>query len=94
MNGIQVTLIVAVVAVAAFFALRRTGPPTSTTDPAKLRLGPIRHSQLPYDLIARVRAFEPAFAEVYPSTYEEWIDSFQRGKALGTHPSARNVPFH
>lgn len=78
MSAIQVTLIVAVVAVAAFLARRHTSPPTSRMDPHKLQLSPIRHSQLPDDLIARVRALEAAFAEVYPSTYEEWIEGFQR----------------
>jgi hypothetical protein len=78
MNGFQITIVVAVIAIGAFFALRRPSPPKSTTEPATLRLGPIRHAQLPDALIARVRAFEPVFAEVYPNTHEEWIEGFQR----------------
>ena len=78
MNGFQIPLIVVIIAVAVFFAVRRTSPPTPTIDPATVQLGPIRHAQLPDDLIARVRAFEPVFAEVYPITHEEWIEGFQR----------------
>ena len=78
MNGFQIPLIVVIIAVAVFFAVRRTSPPTPTIDRATLQLGPIRHAQLPDDLIARVRAFEPVFAEVYPITHEEWIEGFQR----------------
>jgi hypothetical protein len=40
--------------------------------------GPIRHLQLPADLEARIRGFEPIFAEVYPKSHEEWLDGFMR----------------
>src|SRR5688500_14338061 len=77
MNAFQITLAIAAVAVATFLALRSTSPPAKI-DPASLQLGPIRHTQLPEDLVTRVRAFEPVFADVYPNTHEKWIEGFQR----------------
>ena len=78
MNAFQITLVVVAVAAAAFITLRRTTPPPSKVSPSALQVGPIRHTQLPAELVARVRAFEPVFAEVYPDTHEQWIDGFQR----------------
>ena len=78
MNGFQITLIVCAIAAAAFFTLRRTTPAPNKVNPASLQPGPIRHARLSDELIARVRAFEPVFADVYPDTHEQWIDGFQR----------------
>jgi hypothetical protein len=78
MKGFQVTLIVVLLAAGAFLMLQRTSSRTSEIDPATLQPGPIRHAQLPDDLVARVRAFEPVFAEVYPCTHEKWVEGFQR----------------
>lgn len=78
MSGFQITTVIAIVAVAAFFALWRTNTPASTIDPDTLQIGPIRHAQLSDDLVERVSAFESVFAEVYPCTHEEWMEGFQR----------------
>lgn len=70
-------IILMAVAVAVFIALRRS-PPSQSERPAKLQQGPIRHQKLSNELDARIRKFEPTFAEVYSRTHEEWLDGFQR----------------
>src|SRR4030095_16899943 len=77
-NGLQITLLVVVVAIVAAFIIGRPHQQTSNVDLSTLRPGPIRHAQLPDDLIARVRAFEPVFADIYPNTHEQWLEGFQR----------------
>lgn len=69
---------VVIAAVALLLFLRRPSTPANRIDPAALKAGPIRHPQLPDELVARVRAFEAVFAGVYSQTDEQWIDGFQR----------------
>ena len=72
-------LLIVVVALAAIAFTRVSEAQTTTfVDPQTLKLGPIRHAQLPPYLIKRVRAFEPVFADVYPITHEKWIEGFRR----------------
>jgi len=49
-----------------------------TIDPANVEPGPIRHAELPPDLLKRASALEPVFADVYPVTHEKWIEGFRR----------------
>jgi hypothetical protein len=75
----QVALTITLLAGIAFFLTRR--PRTSPTKPIRLpdiQLGPIRHQALSDALEARVRKFEPIFAEVYPNTHKAWLDGFMR----------------
>ena len=51
---------------------------TTTVDPATVKLGPIRHAELPRALIERAKALEPVFADVYPVTHEKWLEGFRR----------------
>ena len=59
--------------------LRKSGAPRSkSVRPSDIHLGPICHQKLSDGLEARIRKFEPIFAEVYPRTHEGWLDGFQR----------------
>lgn len=51
---------------------------TSMVDSGSIQPGPIRHKSLDDDLIARVRAFEPVLADVYPMSHDKWLEGFQR----------------
>ena len=44
----------------------------------ELKLGPIRHQQLPPSLVARIEALRLTLDEVYPQSREKWLDGFQR----------------
>ena len=79
MSPFHITVAVVVVAALAFFLLRRSGVPrTQSVHTFDFKPGPIRHQKLSEALEARIRKFEPTFAEVYPRTHEEWLDGFQR----------------
>lgn len=71
-------LIVVVALAATAFTQISEAQTTTFVDPKTLKLGPIRHAQLPPALIERIRALEPVFADVYPITHEKWIEGFQR----------------
>ena len=43
-----------------------------------LRPGPIRHEELPPDLVDRIRAFKEVLGDVEPSSLEGTIENFQR----------------
>lgn len=47
-------------------------------DPKSLHLGPIRHKELPDDLVGRTRLIRAALIHVYPQTMEFWVDGFKR----------------
>ena len=47
-------------------------------DPANIDPGPIRHAELPPDLLKRATALESVFADVFPMTHEKWIEGFRR----------------
>jgi hypothetical protein len=79
MSPFQIALVIAVVATAAFLLLRKsTAPRSQTVRPSDIQLGPVRHEKLSDAHVARIRKFEPIFAEVYPRTHEGWLDGFQR----------------
>jgi hypothetical protein len=79
MSPFHIALAIAAGAVSAFFLLRKPpAPRTQSVRPSDIRPGPIRHEKLSDSLVARIRKFEPIFAEVYPRTQEGWLDGFQR----------------
>lgn len=45
---------------------------------ADLKLGPIRHQELPPALVTRIEAIRSALDEVYPQSMATWLDEFQR----------------
>lgn len=50
-----------------------------TSEEAKeVQLGPIRHETLPIELIIRVRVIRTILFDVYPHSFEFWIEGFQR----------------
>lgn len=49
-----------------------------TVNPKALRPGPIRHEQLPSDLVGRIRFIRAALLLPYPQTMELWLDGFKR----------------
>ena len=53
-------------------------------DLSKLRPGPIRHENLPKEVISRIRLVRAALLSVYPHSMEFWLDGFKRD----SHPSA------
>lgn len=44
----------------------------------KIRLGPIRHEQLPPEVIARLQQVRVALGDACPLTEAEWRETFQR----------------
>ena len=71
--------ILVVLAISVLFIIRLRSPYEQT----KTRLrgvepGPIRHQQLPKDLVDRIMVIRDAVSEVYSVTDEEWLDGFQR----------------
>ena len=51
-------------------------------DQIKDDLPPIRHPELPKELIERIEKFQKTFGEIYPVSVEKTIDNFKRD----THP--------
>jgi len=49
-----------------------------TVDPKTLKIAPIRHDELPPDLVGRVRLIRAAVMFSYPQTMEFWLDGFKR----------------
>ncbi len=79
MTPFQICLLIIVIVAVSVFLLRRSRPAgVQKVRPPDIRFGPIRHQKLSDELEARIRKFEPIFAEVYPRTHEEWLDGFQR----------------
>lgn len=76
----HVIFAIAVIVLIAFLVFRKSGPGTQLIRASDLEFqpGPIRHARLPEPLVARIRNFEPVFAEVYSRTHQEWLDGFQR----------------
>lgn len=44
----------------------------------ELKLGPIRHQELPPALVTRIEAIRSELDEVYPQSLAKWLDGFQR----------------
>src|SRR5690242_13504753 len=44
----------------------------------ELKLGPIRHQDLPPALVARIEGIRLALDEVHPQSLASWLDGFQR----------------
>ena len=79
MTPFQIGLLIAVLVGVTWTLLRRSGPSRpESIRPSDIHLGPILHQKLPEALEARIRKFEPVFAEVYPRTHDEWLEGFQR----------------
>jgi hypothetical protein len=79
MSPFHIVLGIAVIAVVGFLLLRQSGASrTQSVRPSDLQLGPLRHATLSAEMDARIRRFEPIFAEVYPRSHEEWLDGFKR----------------
>ena len=49
----------------------------------KVKYGPIRHKELPADLVRRIRLIRAALLPAYPHSMDFWIEGFQRD----AHPS-------
>jgi hypothetical protein len=45
---------------------------------ADLKPGPIRHQQLPPELMTRIESLHSTFQDMYPMSMTEWADGFQR----------------
>src|SRR5690349_532138 len=71
-------LLTALVLVTQYVSHLGASQQPQTIDLANVRPGPIRHADLPPDLLKRVKALEPVFADVYPITHEKWIEGFRR----------------
>jgi hypothetical protein len=83
MSQTQIIIAIAIVLiVVAAIILLRTKLTKSPYELAKessvYQPGPIRHSELPPELIERIHRLEETFAEIYPLTHEEWLDGFKR----------------
>ncbi len=50
---------------------------------SKIKKAPIRHEELPADLISRIRLVRASLLDVYPHSMSFWLDGFQRD----SHPS-------
>jgi len=46
--------------------------------PASLKPGPVRQTQLPQSLVLKIGRLAPKLHDVYPLSVEEWIDTFRR----------------
>ena len=77
MSAFNIILLIVVLAAIGFLFLRKPAA-SQQVPPANLQPGAIRHESLSDALVARVRKFEPVFAEVYPQTHEQWLDGFKR----------------
>jgi hypothetical protein len=77
MSPFNIILVIAVLAAMGFLFVRKPAA-SQQVRPSDLQPGPIRHEGLSDTLVARVRKFEPVFAEVYPQTHEQWLEGFQR----------------
>ena len=80
-SRLHIVLAVAVTVLVALLLLRKSGQSRTQLIRAsdlQFQPGPILHARLPEPLVARIRNFEPVFAEVYSRTHQEWLDGFQR----------------
>ena len=48
--------------------------------PQDIQAGPIRHEELSEDQLSRIRKVNTILAEVYPLSFEEWVDGFKRDR--------------
>src|SRR5689334_9700006 len=79
MSPFHIVLGIAVIVVVGLLLLRQSGAPrTQSVRPSELQAGPVRHATLSAEMDARIRRFEPIFAEVYPRSHEELLDGFKR----------------
>jgi hypothetical protein len=51
---------------------------------SEIKLSGPRHSELPHDLIGRIRLIRAALVDIYPLSMEQWIDGFRRD----AHPTS------
>jgi len=65
-------------AIAIYFSRGSHTSGTTMVEPSSIQPGPIRHDRLDDALVARIRAFEPVLADIYPMTHEKWVEGFQR----------------
>ena len=78
-SPLQIGIGIVAIAVLGSLLWRQFTPPgPQAVRLADLQPGPIRHVKLDADLEARIRNFEPIFAEVYPKSHEEWLDGVMR----------------
>ncbi len=65
--------------VAGIFMMRQQpeAPDIKPAAPQNIQPGPIRHASLSPEMDARIRRFEPVFAEVYPRSHDQWLDGFK-----------------
>ncbi len=83
MTQLQIIIAIAVVvAVATIIYTTKSRPEKSKYEAAKESLefqpGAIRQTELPSELIDRIRRLQTVFSEVYPISHQEWLDGFQR----------------
>lgn len=81
---VRILLILVMIATAYYLRRRSVPPEASPVAVSDIQPGPIRHSSLSADLVARIQKFETLVAEVYPQTHEKWLEGFQRD----IHPEA------
>ncbi|MCW0219882.1 MAG: hypothetical protein OJI67_16270 [Prosthecobacter sp.] len=73
-----ISILIIFIIVGATYVLRQRGARESSVKVEDIQMGPIRHSQLSDELLARITAIEGKVAEVYPQTHEQWVEGFQR----------------
>lgn len=59
------------------------GSDRQLVDPKTIRSAPVRHLELPPDLVSRIRLIRVCLIEVYPHSMDYWLDGFKRD----AHPS-------
>lgn len=67
----------------AVYISHKNNSKVSLVEVEKIKFGPPKHKDLPFNLISRVRLIRASLLEVYPHSMQYWIDGF-RGDA---HPS-------
>ena len=85
-----ISIIIAAVIVLALWISTRVGnqtPYRKAIESLPVSAGPIRHEELPRELVSRIVRLQPIFSEVYPISRDEWLDGFQRD--LNPEPEVR-----
>lgn len=62
---------------------RRDAATVTMMDPRKIKSSPIQHSDLPSELVGRLRLLRASLLDVYPKPMSFWINGFKRD----SHPS-------
>lgn len=75
-----ISILIIFIIVGATYVLSQRGARESSVKVEDIQMGPIRHSQLSDELLARITAIEGKVAEVYPQTQEQWVEGFQRDR--------------